>query len=120
MSGLELTINIKIFVLINIVFMWYILYIINHNIYSAIIMVKFNQTSSGDKNKIYALVKTLTDLNPNAIEISTPIEESNILLKELTKEIDQLNTNGNKTEAARLLNIALTTLYRKIEEFKLG
>ncbi len=29
-------------------------------------------------------------------------------------------TKGNKTEAARLLNIALTTLYRKIEEFKLS
>ncbi|MFM9947791.1 MAG: sigma-54-dependent transcriptional regulator [Saprospiraceae bacterium] len=29
-------------------------------------------------------------------------------------------TNGNKTEAARLLNIALTTLYRKIEEFKIS
>lgn len=28
-------------------------------------------------------------------------------------------TKGNKTEAARLLNIGLTTLYRKIEEFKL-
>lgn len=29
-------------------------------------------------------------------------------------------TNGNKTEAARLLNIGLTTLYRKIEEYKLN
>lgn len=29
-------------------------------------------------------------------------------------------TNGNKTEAARLLNIALTTLYRKIEEYDIG
>lgn len=29
-------------------------------------------------------------------------------------------TNGNKTEAAKLLNIALTTLYRKIEEYRLG
>ena len=29
-------------------------------------------------------------------------------------------TNGNKTETAKLLNIALTTLYRKIEEYKLS
>lgn len=28
-------------------------------------------------------------------------------------------TNGNKTEAARLMKIGLTTLYRKIEEYKL-
>lgn len=28
-------------------------------------------------------------------------------------------TNGNKTETARLLNIALTTLYRKLDEYKL-
>ncbi|TAH00168.1 MAG: hypothetical protein EAZ15_09725 [Sphingobacteriales bacterium] len=25
-------------------------------------------------------------------------------------------TNGNKTEAAKLLNLGLTTLYRKLEE----
>ncbi len=29
-------------------------------------------------------------------------------------------TKGNKTEAARLLKIGLTTLYRKIEEYKIG
>jgi transcriptional regulator with PAS, ATPase and Fis domain len=29
-------------------------------------------------------------------------------------------TKGNKTEAARLMNIGLTTLYRKIEEYKIG
>ncbi|WP_159800445.1 sigma-54 dependent transcriptional regulator [Flavobacterium sp. MK4S-17] len=29
-------------------------------------------------------------------------------------------TNGNKTETARLLNIALTTLYRKLDDYKLG
>lgn len=28
-------------------------------------------------------------------------------------------TNGNKTETARLLNIALTTLYRKLEEYRI-
>lgn len=29
-------------------------------------------------------------------------------------------TNGNKTETARLLNIATTTLYRKLDEYKIG
>jgi DNA-binding NtrC family response regulator len=29
------------------------------------------------------------------------------------------HTHGNKTEAARLMNIGLTTLYRKIEEYKI-
>jgi len=30
------------------------------------------------------------------------------------------HTRGNKTEAARLLNIGLTTLYRKIEEYHIS
>ncbi len=29
-------------------------------------------------------------------------------------------TNGNKTETARLLNIALTTLYRKLDEYRIS
>ncbi|MGC8107619.1 helix-turn-helix domain-containing protein, partial [Salmonella enterica] len=28
-------------------------------------------------------------------------------------------TNGNKTETAKLLNIALTTLYRKLDEYQI-
>lgn len=31
-----------------------------------------------------------------------------------------IHTKGNKTETARLLNIGLTTLYRKIEEYQIG
>lgn len=30
------------------------------------------------------------------------------------------HTNGNKTETAKLLNIALTTLYRKLEEYRIA
>jgi DNA-binding NtrC family response regulator len=29
-------------------------------------------------------------------------------------------TKGNKTEAARLMGIGLTTLYRKLEEYKIA
>jgi two-component system NtrC family response regulator len=31
-----------------------------------------------------------------------------------------IHTKGNKVEAAKLLNIGLTTVYRKIEEYGLG
>ncbi|NOT73570.1 MAG: sigma-54-dependent Fis family transcriptional regulator [Cyclobacteriaceae bacterium] len=47
----------------------------------------------------------------NSFELSQV--EKNHIIKVLR------HTGGNKTEAARLLNIGLTTLYRKIEEYKI-
>ena len=49
--------------------------------------------------------------NPNSYSLADV--EKNHIQKVLA------HTNGNKTEAARLLNIGLTTLYRKLEEYKL-
>lgn len=47
----------------------------------------------------------------------TNFELSNAEKKHIQKVLNY--TNGNKTKTAELLNIALTTLYRKIEEYKL-
>lgn len=55
--------------------------------------------------------------------INAPVQQSNsfdLAVIEKRHIAYVLNhTRGNKTEAARLLNIGLTTLYRKIEEYKL-
>jgi two-component system NtrC family response regulator len=50
-------------------------------------------------------------INPAALDLET-IERQHIL-KVLA------HTNGNKTETARLLGIGLTTLYRKLDEYKI-
>jgi two-component system, NtrC family, response regulator len=50
--------------------------------------------------------------NVNAFDLQT-IEKQHI-------QKVLLHTKGNKTETARLLNIGLTTLYRKIEEYQIG
>jgi len=52
-----------------------------------------------------------TNSNPFSYELAA-IEKQHI------QKVLQ-HTNGNKTEAAKLLGIGLTTLYRKIEEFQL-
>ena len=49
---------------------------------------------------------------PGSFELSTMERRHIVRVLEFTK--------GNKTEAARLLKIGLTTLYRKIEEYKLS
>lgn len=86
----------------------------------------FPSTASSNKNesndakaRIYALVNTLTDLNPNMLEIIKPIEESNALLKEVTEEIDQLNTKSLLIKLAHLavLEQRLPDLKTKIDSY---
>jgi two-component system NtrC family response regulator len=50
--------------------------------------------------------------NPNALDLA------NIERQHIQKVL--AHTNGNKTETARLLGIGVTTLYRKLEEYKLN
>lgn len=77
--------------------------------------------SNDAKARIYALVNTLTDLNPNMLEIIKPIEESNALLKEVTEEIDQLNTKSLLIKLAHLavLEQRLPDLKTKIDSYVL-
>ena len=63
---------------------------------------------------------------PLEIQSSTPVNSNNLISAFSLASIEKLHiqkvlnyTNGNKTEAAKLLNIGLTTLYRKIEEYKI-
>jgi transcriptional regulator with PAS, ATPase and Fis domain len=65
---------------------------------------------------------TIDDLS---LEIRQDTETNNFSAFDLAfvekKHIQKVlaHTKGNKTEAARLMNIGLTTLYRKIEEYKI-
>jgi DNA-binding NtrC family response regulator len=56
--------------------------------------------------------------NDTGTEVSSNVFEMAAMEKIHIKKILQY-THGNKTEAARLMNIGLTTLYRKMEEYKL-
>lgn len=65
------------------------------------------------KQLIYSLVGTLTDLDPNIKEISSPIELSNALIKEATLDIEQLNT---RNKLIKLGNLAV--LEQKLPDLK--
>lgn len=52
-------------------------------------------------------------------EQTAPVFEMAVVEKNHIRKI-LAYTKGNKTEAARLMNIGLTTLYRKLEEYQLG
>ena len=73
--------------------------------------------SSGEELSIDSLPYEMQhpELNANVPASSFDLAdvEKNHILKVLAY------TKGNKTEAARLMNIGLTTLYRKIEEYKI-
>jgi DNA-binding NtrC family response regulator len=61
------------------------------------------------------------DLQVTSVRSSGPLSAFDLASVEKLHIQRVLNhTRGNKTEAARLLNIGLTTLYRKIEEYKLS
>lgn len=70
--------------------------------------------------------KTELDFSCLPVELQTPALKNGILSAFDLNSIEKLHiqrvlihTKGNKTEAAKLLNIGLTTLYRKIEEYHL-
>lgn len=56
--------------------------------------------------------------NPETIKILSAFDLASIEKLHIQRVLN--HTKGNKTEAARLLNIGLTTLYRKIEEYGLN
>lgn len=71
------------------------------------------KTPKDSKQIIYSLVGTLTELDPNITEISSPIEQSNAFIKEVTLEIEQLNT---KNKLIKLGNLAV--LEQKLPDLK--
>jgi len=75
----------------------------------AVILTDTNQLTTDNLPADILLLHTTT---ASALDLAS-IEKQHIL-KILTL------TKGNKTEAARLLNIGLTTLYRKLEEYKIS
>ena len=72
--------------------------------------------ASGDELTIDTLPIDLTIISNGTNEtnqLELAVMEKNHIIKVLH------HTKGNKAEAARLLNIAVTTLYRKIDEYKI-
>lgn len=72
-----------------------------------------------NKQLIYGLVSTLTDLDPNIIEIRQPIEESNLLVKEITQNIELLKTKNDLIKFGHLavLEKNLPSLKTQLEGF---
>lgn len=71
-----------------------------------------------DELNIEHLPVELQAQNPETIKILSAFDLASIEKLHIQRVLN--HTKGNKTEAARLLNIGLTTLYRKIEEYGLN
>lgn len=73
--------------------------------------------ANGDELTVDTLPIDLTIIS-NGTNETNQLELAVIEKNHIAKVL--LHTKGNKAEAARLLNIAVTTLYRKIDEYKIG
>lgn len=66
----------------------------------------------------YLTINSLPFDIQNSLDIATDSFDLSAMEKQHIQKV-LVYVNGNKTEAARLLNIGLTTLYRKMEEYNI-
>lgn len=71
----------------------------------------------GRELSIQSLPFEMRTISQNSSSVMSAFDLSSVEKLHIQKVLNY--TKGNKTEAARLLNIGLTTLYRKIEEYKI-
>ena len=74
--------------------------------------------ASGKELTLENLPLDLQFTNAGSHNLSPSFELAHVEKMHIQKVM--IHTKGNKTEAAKLLNIGLTTLYRKIEEYELS
>lgn len=83
------------------------------------IMIPSTLNNNDSKQLIFGIVATLSDLDPNIIEIRQAIEKSNLLVKEITQDIDGLKTRNTLINLGHLavLERKLPFVKTRLEEF---
>lgn len=83
------------------------------------IMIPSTLNNNDSKQLIFGIVDTLTDLDPNIIEIRQAIDESNLLVKEITQDIEGLKTRNTLINLSHLavLEKKLPFVKTRLEEF---